>query len=142
VVIDALKALAEQLSGKTLVDISNALDFSGGDIKIFTANGPSLGEQIQAALPKTNVVKAFNTMNASVQIDPNSLANGQHDLYIAGDDDRAKAQVTELAKSYGWKNIIDLGGIKSARGMETLMPFWLDMRKQLGHTNFNYKIVT
>jgi 8-hydroxy-5-deazaflavin:NADPH oxidoreductase len=142
VVVDTLKSLATDLEGKTLVDISNALDFSSGEVKITTANGPSLGEQIQAALPKTNVVKAFNTMNATIQVDPESVAGGDHHLFIAGNDKKAKDQVADLAKSYGWTNIIDLGDIKAARGMEMLMPFWLSVRAKLGSSNFNYKIAT
>jgi 8-hydroxy-5-deazaflavin:NADPH oxidoreductase len=141
-VVKTLKSLATELEGKLLIDISNALDFSSGEVKITTANGPSLGEQIQTALPKTNVVKAFNTINASVQVAPQSLAGGDHHLFIAGNDQTAKDQFIKIAKTYGWQNIIDLGDIKAARGMEMLMPFWLDLRKKLGHSSFNYKIST
>jgi predicted dinucleotide-binding enzyme len=139
-VVEALKGLASELKRKTLIDISNALDFSSGEVKITTANGPSLGEQIQVVLPKSNVVKAFNTVNAAIQVDPKSLAAGDHHLFIAGNDQKAKDQVAQLAKSYGWDHIIDLGDIKAARGMEMLMPFWLSLMKQRGNSNFNYKI--
>jgi hypothetical protein len=37
----------------------------------------------------------------------------------------AKATVTEILKSYGWKNIIDLGDITTARGAEMMLPMWL-----------------
>ena len=140
--VGALKEIKAQLKGKILIDISNALDFSSGQVKITTANGPSLGEQIQAALPDTKVVKAFSTMNAAVQVAPKLLAGGDHNLFIAGDDTSAKEQVSKLVKQwYGWENILDLGGIKSARGMEMLMPFWLTVRGRLDTSNFNYKIV-
>lgn len=137
--VSTLKNLAGALEGKIVIDISNALDFSGGELKITTANGPSLAEQIQDILPKSKVVKAFNTMNAAVQVDPASLAGGDHDLFMAGNDQYAKDQVAEIAKSYGWTNIIDLGELKAARGMEMLMPFWLNLRQKYGHSNFNYK---
>jgi 8-hydroxy-5-deazaflavin:NADPH oxidoreductase len=140
-VVDTLKGLEQELAGKTLVDISNALDFSGGDVKITTANGESLGEQIQNALPKTNVVKGFNTMNAGIQVNPGSVAAGDHHLFLAGNNQQAKDELIEIAKSYGWKNIIDLGDIKAARGMEMLMPFWLTVRMKLSSSDFNYKIV-
>jgi predicted dinucleotide-binding enzyme len=94
------------------------------------------------ALPNTDVVKAFNTMNAAIQVNPESISNGDHHLFISGNNQQAKDQVIDLAKSYGWKNIIDLGDIKTARGTEMLMPFWLTMMKKFGHPNFNYKIVT
>jgi 8-hydroxy-5-deazaflavin:NADPH oxidoreductase len=141
-VVKTLKTLADQLAGKILIDISNALDFSGGEVRITTVDGPSLGEQIQKVLPDTKVIKAFNTMNAGVQIDPNGLAGGDHHLFIAGDDQAAKDKFSQYAKDwYGWQKIMDIGDIKAARGMEMLMPFWLDLRKKLGHSNFNYKIV-
>jgi predicted dinucleotide-binding enzyme len=140
-VVETLKSLEKELAGKTLIDISNALDFSSGDVVIFTANDESLGEQIQASLPKTNVVKAFNTVNASIQVNPKSLAGSDHNLFVAGNNQKAKGQVMELAKSYGWQNILDLGDIKAARGMEMLMPFWLSVMKMRGNSNFNYKIV-
>ena len=135
-----LKPLKKQLAGKVLIDISNPLDFSSGELRLTVINDDSLGEQIQKALPKTKVVKAFNTMNASVQVDPASVAGGDHHLFIAGDDKKAKTEVEKLAKSYGWKNIMDLGGIKSARGMEMILPIWLNIMKAQGSANYNFKI--
>ena len=49
----------------------------------------SLAEQIQRAFPGTRVVKALNTVTASVMVDPGSLPEPT-DLFIAGDDDGAK----------------------------------------------------
>ena len=135
-----LKPLKKQLAGKVLIDISNPLDFSSGELRLTVSNDDSLGEQIQKALPKTKVVKAFNTMNTSVQVDPASVAGGDHHLFIAGDDKKAKTEVEKLAKSYGWKNIMDLGGIKSARGMEMILPIWLNIMKAQGSANYNFKI--
>lgn len=139
-VLRVLKPLKKRLEGKVLIDISNALDFSSGDVQIFTANKKSIGEQLQAALPKTKVVKAFNTANIDVQINPQSLAGGDHHLFVCGNDQAAKKQVIKLARSYGWKDIIDLGDIKAAHGLEMLMPFWLSVRSTLDSSDFNYKI--
>lgn len=139
--LKVLKSIKKELQGKTLIDISNPLDFSKGmPASLFVSNTNSLAEQIQAALPKTRVVKAFNTMNATVQVDPKSLAKGDHHLFIAGNDPVAKAQVAKLAKSYGWKNILDLGDIKAARGMEMILPIWLQIFGALKTANFNFKI--
>lgn len=139
-VVEELKSLSSGLDGKLLVEISNALDFSTSPPSFFVCNNNSLGEQIQGALPNTKVVKAFNTMNANVQVEPQKLAGGDHQLFIAGNDADAKAKVSELAKSYGWQNILDLGDIKSARGMEMIMPLWLEIMGVLKMTAYNFKI--
>lgn len=142
ITLETLKTIQNQLSSKVLIDISNPLDFSKGmPPSLSICNTGSLGEQIQAALPKTKVVKAFNTLNASLQVNPVTLANGDHDLFICGNEDDAKIKVVEIAKSYGWKNIIDLGDISNARGTEMLLPIWLRLWNTLKTANFNFKIM-
>ncbi|HZB22521.1 MAG TPA: hypothetical protein VE444_01625, partial [Gaiellaceae bacterium] len=91
--------------------------------------------------PDTRVVKAFNTMNHQVMVDP-ALVPGEHDLLIAGDDDGAKAQVRELAESFGWspERIVDLGGIGAARGMEMYLPLWVSLLGALGTSQINVRI--
>lgn len=152
IVIDALKgeiALAEltalkaPLAGKVLIDIANPLDFSKGmPPSLSIVNTDSLGEQIQKALPETKVVKAFNTTNAALQVEPKQLADADHHLFVCGNDEHAKAKVTDLAKAYGWKQIIDLGDITTARGTEMLLPIWLRLWGALKTPMFNFKIVT
>lgn len=73
----------QNLAHKILVDVANALDFSQGFPPSLTvANTDSLAEQIQRALPRTRVVKALNTVNASVMVDPAAVGGGDHDLPI------------------------------------------------------------
>lgn len=142
IAVEVLKSLEKELEGKILVDISNPLDFSKGfPPTLFVENTDSLGERIQNALPKTKVVKTFNTLTAALQVEPNMLANGTHDIFISGNDADAKKRVMKIQKSYGWKNIIDLGDISTSRGTEMLMPFWLRMMGALNTPIFNYKIV-
>jgi len=115
------------LAGKVLVDVANPLDFSRGmpPFLVPALSGPtSLGEEIQKAFPDALVVKAFNTVAAAVMVDP-SLIPGEHDLFVAGNDAGAKARVTEIARAFGWKNIVDLGDIAGARASEALLPFWV-----------------
>ena len=141
--LDALKAAGEEnLSGKVLVDISNPLDFSKGmPPTLFVSNTDSLGEQIQRAFPKTHVVKTLNTLSAHLMVDPKSLAGGDHDLFISGNDADAKGKVKELLGTFGWKTIHDLGDITTARGTESILPVWIRLWGALGDANFNLKIV-
>jgi predicted dinucleotide-binding enzyme len=133
---------AENLSGKVLVDVSNPLDFSKGrPPTLSVCNDDSVGEQIQRAFPETKVVKALNTMNASIMVDPASIP-GEHDVFMCGNDEGAKAQVSELLQSFGWpaERIVDLGGIGSARGQEMYLPLWLGLMGAFG-PGFNIKVV-
>jgi predicted dinucleotide-binding enzyme len=132
---------ADNLAGKTLIDISNPLDFSGGfPPTLFVKDTDSLGEQIQRAFPEARVVKALNTMNANLMVDPASLG-AESSVFVSGDDTDAKATVTELLQSFGHTDIIDLGDISTARGTEMLLPVWLRLMAALNTPTFNFKIV-
>jgi hypothetical protein len=143
-VIEALAmAGTENLAGKILVDISNPLDFSKGfPPSLFIANTDSLGERIQRELPATKVVKTLNTVNAFLMVDPGQLAGGDHTMIVCGDDAGAKAEVTKILKEwFGWKDVVDLGGIANARGTEMWLPLWVRLYGALGHASFNMKLV-
>ena len=132
----------ENLAGKVLIDVANPLDFSHGMPPTLTvANKDSLGEQLQRALPKTQVVKALNTINAELMVEPGKLAGGNHDLFIAGNDAGAKEKVTELVKSFGWRTVIDIGDITGARATESYLLLWIRLMGQLGTVAFNLKVV-
>ena len=142
--VDALAAVgADQLSGKVVVDVSNPLDFSRGmPPSLWVCNTDSLGEQIQRAFPGALVVKTLNTMNCEVMVDP-SRVPGDHDVFVSGDDDGAKAQVKQLLGSFGWTEdrIIDLGDITTSRGPEMYLPLWLELYGALGTGTLNIKVV-
>ncbi len=132
----------ESLKGKVLVDISNPLDFSKGmPPTLFVASDDSLGEQIQRAFPDTKVVKALNTINCNVMVDPSRIP-GVHDTFVSGNDAEAKKQVTQILTGwFGWKSVIDLGNISTARGTECYLMLWLRLWGALGNPDFNVHIV-
>lgn len=141
--LDALNAAgAENLKGKTLVDISNPLDFSKGmPPSLFVCNTDSLAEQIQRTFPDVKVVKSLNTTNCNIMVNP-SLLHGEHDMFLCGNDADAKAQVTDILKNwFGWKSVLDLGDLTAARGMEMAVMFWVRLWGSLQTASFNYKIV-
>jgi 8-hydroxy-5-deazaflavin:NADPH oxidoreductase len=132
----------ENLQGKILIDVANELDFSQGmPPKSMAADTISLGEKIQSAFPNTKVVKTLNTMNCQMMVDPKQLADGNHTVFMSGNDADAKVKVTELLQSFGWTDIFDLGDITSARGTEMMMPLWLRAFGKLGNVPYNFKIV-
>jgi predicted dinucleotide-binding enzyme len=137
--LDALRAAgAERLAGKPLVDVSNPLDFSRGmPPTLFVSNTDSLGERIQREFPQARVVKALNTVNCNVMVDP-ARVPGDHDAFVAGNDAAAKGAVTAiLREGFGWRRVIDLGDISAARGMESYLLLWLRLWGALGTPDFN-----
>jgi 8-hydroxy-5-deazaflavin:NADPH oxidoreductase len=141
--LEALELAGEtNLNGKILIDIANPLDFSKGmPPTLLVCNTDSLGEQIQRRFPEAKVVKTLHTMNAYLMVDPAQLAATDHTVFVSGDDAEAKAMVTELLRSFGWTDIIDLGDITTARGSEMLLPIWLRLFGALQKPIFNFKIV-
>ena len=133
---------AENLAGKVLIDVSNPLDFSAGfPPTLLVKDTDSLAEQIQRAYPDAKVVKTLNTLNAALMVAPRSLADGDHSVFVCGNDPAAKATVTELLRGFGWREVIDLGDIAGARGVEMVLPLWLRLMNVLGTPAFNFKIV-
>jgi predicted dinucleotide-binding enzyme len=88
------QAGAGNLSGKILIHVSNPLDFSKGMPPTLTVcNTDSLGEQVQRSFGDVRVVKALNTVNCEIMVQP-SLLPGDHNLFICGNDASAKGKVT------------------------------------------------
>lgn len=141
--LDALNSAgAENLAGKVLIDVANALDFSQGRPPLVgVSTGDSLGEQIQRAFPEASVVKALNTVNAKVMVDP-VIVPGEHDLFMSGNDEQAKAQVAELLQSFGWpaERILDLGDITGARAQELYVALWVRLMGVVGSADFNIRV--
>jgi predicted dinucleotide-binding enzyme len=138
------QAGAANLRGKILIQVGNPLDFSKGMPPTLTVcNTDSLGEQVQREFPDARVVKALNTVNCEIMVQP-LLVPGDHNLFVCGNDADAKREVTDrLCEWFGWKrsNIIDLGDITGARGMEMWMPIWLRLYGKIGHPHFNLRLI-
>jgi predicted dinucleotide-binding enzyme len=141
--LEALEAARRlYLEGKVVVDVANPLDFSAGmPPTLSVCNTDSLGEQIQRVFPEVRVVKALNTMNCTVMVDPGSLP-GNHNAFICGSYEEAKRDVTGLLESFGWPRprIIDLGSISASRGMEMYVALWLSLYGAVGGPHFNIAV--
>ena len=132
---------ADNLAGKVVIDIANPLDFSAGfPPSLFVKDTDSLGEQLQRAFPDVRFVKSLNTLTAPLMVDPAQLGEATT-VFVSGDDADAKATVTEILTALGHQDVIDLGGIETARGTEMLLPLWLRTMGALGTGMFNFKVV-
>ena len=146
--LDALRSIEpDSIAGKIVIDLTNPLDFTQGlppGLLEGLNNSNSLGEEIQKALPTARVVKTLNTVNAQVMVNPGLINKGDHTLFICGNDADAKNRVKQfLVDTFGWEaaNLLDLGGIQSARGTEAYVPFWVMMMQATGSPMFNIKVV-
>ncbi|WP_394824850.1 NADPH-dependent F420 reductase [Pendulispora albinea] len=141
--LDALHAAgADALRGKILIDVANPLGKADHGLPTLTNPGDdSLGERIQRAFPETRVVKTLNTINCELMVNAARLP-GDHTLFMSGNDPEAKAYVRALVSDwFGWRDVIDLGDITTARGTEGLLPLWLRLMRALGTMQFNVKVV-
>jgi hypothetical protein len=132
----------ENLKGKILLDLSNPLDFSKGmPPTLFVSNDDSLGERIQRAFPELKVVKTLNTVSAPVMVEP-SRVPGEHTVFVSGNDAEAKSRVKQLLTEwFGWKQVLDLGDISTARGTESYLLLWLRLWGAVGSPEFNIHVV-
>lgn len=132
---------------KIVVDVTNPLDFSHGmppSLLPQYCNTYSMGEEVQKLLPAAKVVKALNTVTANLMVNANLVNDGNHNLFICGNDIDAKNKVKHLlAENFNWKpeNILDFGDIKSARLTEAIVPFWVGAMQVLATPMFNYQVV-
>ena len=142
VALAALEAAgAEHLDGKVVIDVSNPLAFEDGQARLSPVESDSVGEQLQRAFPHARVVKALNTVNCRVMVNP-GLVPGEHQLFVCGQDAAAKEEVTALLGEFGWPadRVIDLGGIRAARATEMYLPLWLTLLQHFGHPEFNVEV--
>ncbi|MEM9530884.1 MAG: NAD(P)-binding domain-containing protein [Pseudomonadota bacterium] len=132
VVVDVALGLGD-LSGKVIIDPTNAFNFTGDNL-VVASTGEPVGVTLQQAIPDAHVVKAFNLLWYRVMIDP-ELAGGRMTIPLVGDDSGAKAKVAALAESMGF-DAMDLGPMRYAREQEGMLILWFNAR--LAGKPFNY----
>lgn len=121
------------LAGKIIIDPTNPLDFE--PLSLRHEDGLSNAERIQAIAPDAHVVKAFNTLNWRVMVDPES-AGGPVSIPLVGDDPGAKRKVASIVAAMGL-DPIDVGGLGNARWVEGLSVLLLNnMIRQAEPFNF------
>ena len=148
--LDVLQSVGDGLlRGKTLIDTSNAIAVERDFQTLFTTDADSLfvkdtdsvGEMLQRALPSTHVVKTLNTMLAPLMANPNLVADGDHTVFVSGNNAAAKAQVADLLREIGWRDILDLGDISTARATELYIALGLGLIRTLGPVRSALKVV-
>jgi predicted dinucleotide-binding enzyme len=123
--------------GKTVIDVTNALT---PGFELVYPNS-SVAEHLQQALPDAHVVKTMNTAAMTLMTNPSSITASS--VFLSGDDDDAKSQAAALLTDLGWSSddIIDLGGIDTARGPEHYFFLFFRLAGALKSEAFNIRVV-
>lgn len=115
---DIINRYQDQLSGKIVIDITNPLNFETFDELVVPADG-SAAQEIQKKLPKSHVVKGFNTTFAAT-LDSGKVANAeQTTVLLASDSQEAKDTIVNLLEG-SLLSVIDVGSLKRARELEAV----------------------
>jgi predicted dinucleotide-binding enzyme len=144
-VLEALKLAYTDFEGKIIIDVANPLDFTTKPATLISefANTNSIGESIQNQYPKAKVVKTLNTLGMALAVNPKQLNNGDHSIFVSGNDENAKTRTKTLLTEFGWEiqNIIDIGDITGARAMEGFLPLSVRLMLSFGVPMFNIKVI-
>ncbi len=128
------------LAGKVVIDVTNPFKPTpAAPFALALGFDDSGGEQVQRWLPKSRVVKAFNTVGNSLMVDP-KLPGGPPDMFIAGNDAAAKRTVTQICTECGW-NVADIGGIDGSRLLEPLAALWCVVGSKLDWRDQAWKLL-
>lgn len=121
---------AGDFDGRIIVDVTNPMkaDFSG----LAIGHSTSAAEEIQKKAPGAKVVKAFNTVFASVLGNGGKTAGKETTVFVAGDDEEARKRVVALAKSAGF-DTVETGGLASARLLEPVAALNIALGYGRGH---------
>ena len=128
-VVEAVTGSLGDLSGKIIIDPTNAID-RHADGYLTLSYDTSSAEVIQRNAPGAHVVKAFNTLNWRTMVDPDS-SGGPVSIPLVGDSTEAKARVAELVAGMGLEPI-DVGPLRYARHIEGMLLIWVHNRYGAG----------
>ncbi|HYO05720.1 MAG TPA: NAD(P)-binding domain-containing protein [Phototrophicaceae bacterium] len=130
------------LEGKITIDVTNPLDFSlGVPPQLALGHSDSAGETIQRLMPKSKVVKAFNTVGSPHFVHPDFPNGGPPTMFICGNDEESKKFVTyNVLGKFGWETI-DIGGIEGSRLLEPLASLWITYYFRNGTGDHAFKLL-
>jgi predicted dinucleotide-binding enzyme len=111
---DVIGRYADQLGGKVVVDITNPVDPQ--TYAPLALEAGSAAQEIAQKAPGARVVKAFNTTFAGSLVE-GQVAGQPLDVFIASDDEEAKATVRQIAEDAGLR-VLDVGPLAHARQLE------------------------
>ncbi len=114
-----------EFSGKTIIDTTNPISDDppvNGVLRYFTSPNESLLERLQKLAPEARLVKAFSSVGSALMVNPD-FGELRPTMFICGNDDGAKSDVTNMLDKFGWE-VEDMGAAEAARAIEPLAMLW------------------
>jgi predicted dinucleotide-binding enzyme len=110
------------LDGSVVIDTNNYYPERDGQIAVLDDRSTTTSEMVAAHFPGATIVKAFNAIFAKDLLEPVTLpGGGKRALPIASDDAAAKALVTGLQETFGYKTV-DAGSLAESWRFERAKP--------------------
>lgn len=79
-------------------------------------------EHLQEKYSRIHFVKAFSSVGNALMVNP-YFEEGKPTMFICGNNEQAKQQVTEVLHLFGW-DVEDMGKVEAARAIEPLCMLW------------------
>jgi len=139
---ELVAGLTAQLSGKTVIDTTNPISSEpaiDGVLNYFTSYKESLMERLQRVAPEAHFVKAFNSVGYNEMVNP-SYASGKPSMFICGNDDKAKKEVSKILDGLGWETE-DMGSARAASAIEPLCILWCIPAFRHGQRTHAFKLL-
>ncbi len=128
--------------GKTVIDTTNPIAEEppvNGVLKYVETPGGSAGQFIQNLLPDSHVVKAFNSVGSMFMYKP-KFQDGQPTMFICGNDDGSKKNVSAILADFGW-DVLDCGSIEASNALEGLCIIWCSRGFRDGKWDHAFKLL-
>ena len=123
-----IEPLAGHLAGKVVVGVTVPLRFGKGGASIEPVPDGSAALEIEALLPNSRVVAAFQTISAHDLLDPNKSVDS--DVVVCSNDEDARAQVMELSGRIAGIRAVDGGGLANAAYVEGMTALILNLNRR------------
>lgn len=128
--------------GKIIIDATNPIADEApvnGVLKYFTSLEKSLMEDLQEMLPNAKLVKSFSCVGSAFMVDPD-FAGGKPSMFICGNSEDAKKEVTSILVKFGWE-VEDMGAVEAARAIEPLAMLWCIPGMREGKWSHAFKLL-
>ena len=123
-----IEAVARHLAGKVVVGVTVPVRFSKGAASIQPVPDGSAALEIQALLPDSRVVAAFQTISAHDLLDPNKTVDS--DVVVCSNDEGARKQIMELSGRIAGIRAVDGGGLANAAYVEGMTALILNLNRR------------
>ncbi len=123
-----IEAVARHLAGKVVVGVTVPVRFSKGAASIQPVPDGSAALEIQALLPDSRVVAAFQTISAHDLLDPNKRVDS--DVVVCSNDEGARTRIMELSGRIAGIRAVDGGGLANAAYVEGMTALILNLNRR------------